>query len=290
MKVHKQLLDIKANSKRRKLILGRLSSYQNAINADIIADKNAITDTQLIEDLKSFKKLEVKNKKIRAKNKKIEKEIGKGDGSSIPSRVTEEGDIIDPFGYKRSYFAGQFKKFDDAIDYLNSRKGQLDGIEKRTFKQMANEAEQMLPFDAVNAASDIVEYLDDKNVEAVVVKMKQIVFEGSQAAIRYTNAIDTAIGTGNVDLQKKLLKGLFEEQTATDYFLNIKRHLDNRLATGLAATRVPPKVPSADQGKGIEALIKYKGQVRQNITVDERQVKKAVDDFISPITNYKLMI
>ena len=282
------VLDIKANSKRRKLILGRLSSYQNAINADIIADKNAITDTQLIEDLKSFKKLEVKNKKIRAKNKKIEKEIGKGDGSSIPSRVTEEGDIIDPFGYKRSYFAGQFKKFDDAIDYLNSRKGQLDGIEKRTFKQMANEAEQMLPFDAVNAASDIVEFLDDKNVEAVVVKMKQIVFEGSQAAIRYTNAIDTAIATGNVDLQKKLLKGLFEEQTATDYFLNIKRHLDNRLATGLAATRVPPKVPSADQGKGIEALIKYKGQVRQNITVDERQVKKAVDDFISPITNYKL--
>lgn len=67
---------------------------------------------------------------------------------------------------------------------------------------MANEAEQMLPFDAVNAASDIVEFLDDKNVEAVVVKMKQIVFEGSQAAIRYTNAIDTAIGTGNVDLQK----------------------------------------------------------------------------------------
>lgn len=42
---------------------------------------------------------------------------------------------------------------------------------------MANEAEQMLPFDAVNAASDIVEFLDDKNVEAVVVKMKQIVLK-----------------------------------------------------------------------------------------------------------------
>ena len=65
------VLDIKANSKRRKLILGRLGSYQKAINADIIADKNAITDAQLIEDLKSFKRLEVKNKKIRAKDKKI---------------------------------------------------------------------------------------------------------------------------------------------------------------------------------------------------------------------------
>ena len=282
------VLDIKANSKRRKLILGRLGSYQKAINADIIADKNAITDAQLIEDLKSFKRLEIKNKKIRAKDKKIKKEIGKGDGSSIPSRVTEEGDIIDPFGYKRSYFAGQFKKFDDVIDYLNSRTGQLDGIEKRTFKQMANEAEQMLPFDAVNAASDIVEFLDEKNVEAVVVKMKQIVFEGSQAAIRYSNAIDTAIATKNTDLQKRLLKEFWQEQTALDYFLNIKRHLDNRLGSALAATKVKPTVPSADQGKSIDALLKYKGQVRQNITVDERKVKKAVDDYISPITNYKL--
>ena len=116
--------DIKNDPKRKAILLKRLLNYQKATNADVIADEKAMNEMEFINILKKFKKTELVKKKQKAKQKKLEKIVGSKKQKSI-TPLDSDGDIIDPFGYKRTFFAGQFKTHGDVIDFLNARTKQI---------------------------------------------------------------------------------------------------------------------------------------------------------------------
>ena len=111
--------DIKNDPKRKAILLKRLLNYQKATNSDVIADEKAMNEMEFINILKKFKKTELLRKKQKTKQKKLEKIVGSKKQKSI-TPLDSDGDIIDPFGYKRTFFAGQFKTHGDVIDFLNA--------------------------------------------------------------------------------------------------------------------------------------------------------------------------
>mgnify|MGYP003124521678 FL=1 len=170
--------DIKNDPKRKAILLKRLLNYQKATNSDVIADEKAMNEMEFINILKKFKKTELLKKKQKTKQKKLEKIVGSKKQKSI-TPLDSDGDIIDPFGYKRTFFAGQFKTHGDVIDFLNARTKQIldeakaggvnktrgTGVKpprKNTIAGLSAIAEAQLPFDTVNALSDITEILYEK--------------------------------------------------------------------------------------------------------------------------------
>ena len=295
--------DIKNDPKRKAILLKRLLNYQKATNADVIADEKAMNEMEFINILKKFKKTELVKKKQKAKQKKLEKIVGSKKQKSI-TPLDSDGDIIDPFGYKRTFFAGQFKTHGDVIDFLNARTKQIideakaGGVNKtkgtvfkpprrNTLAKLAAKAETQLPFDTINALSDITEVLYEKNLPATLIAAKQLMFESTQAIMRYTDAIDVAAATGNKNLVKKLLTEYKQEQIFNDSLINLKRPVDSVLGLSLRTLKEKPLIPKADRGKGIEAYLKYGDKVKQ-VSVEAKDVTKKVDEFISPITKYKV--
>lgn len=295
--------EIKNNPKRKAILLKRLENYQKATNSDVIADEKAMDEMEFIETLKKFKKNELIKKKQKAKKKKLEKIVGGKKQKSI-TPLDSDGDIIDPFGYKRTFFAGQFKTHGDVIDFLNARSKQIideakaGGVNKtrgtgklpprkNTIAGLSKIAEAQLPFDTVNALSDITEVLYEKNLPATLIATKQLLFESTQAIMRYTDAIDVAAATGNKDLAKKLLTEYKQEQIFNDSLINLKRPVDSILGTSFRTLQEKPLIPKGDRGKGIEAYLKYGDKVKQ-VSVEAKEVTKEVDKFISPLTKYKV--
>ena len=295
--------DIKNDPKRKAILLKRLLNYQKATNSDVIADEKAMNEMEFINILKKFKKTELLKKKQKTKQKKLEKIVGSKKQKSI-TPLDSDGDIIDPFGYKRTFFAGQFKTHGDVIDFLNARTKQIideakaGGVNKtrgtvfkpprkNTIAGLSAIAEKQLPFDTVNALSDITEVLYEKNLPATLIAAKQLMFESTQAIMRYTDAIDVAAATGNKNLVKKLLTEYKQEQIFNDSLINLKRPVDSVLGLSLRTLKEKPLIPKADRGKGIEAYLKYGDKVKQ-VSVEAKDVTKKVDEFISPITKYKV--
>ena len=295
--------DIKNDPKRKAILLKRLLNYQKATNSDVIADEKAMNEMEFINILKKFKKTELLRKKQKVKQKKLEKIVGSKKQKSI-TPLDSDGDIIDPFGYKRTFFAGQFKTHGDVIDFLNARTKQIldeakaggvnktRGIGKKpprknTIAGLSAIAEAQLPFDTVNALSDITEVLYEKNLPATLIAAKQILFESTQSIMRYTDAIDVAAATGNKDLVKKLLTEYKQEQLINDSLINLKRPVDSVLGLSLRTLKEKPLIPKVDKGKGIDAYLKYGDKIKQ-VSVEGKDVVKEVDEFISPITKYKV--
>ena len=295
--------EIKSDPKRRAILLKRLQNYQKATNSDVLADEQAMNEMEFIETLKKFKKKELTNRKRRAKKKQLEKIVGSDKQKTIIP-LDSDGDIIDPFGYKRTFFAGQFKTHGDIVDFLNARTKQIiddareGGINrtrgsgkkpprKSTIAQLSMQAEKQLPADTINALSDITEILYEKNLPATLIAAKQIIFESTQSIMRYTDAMDTAAATGNKDLVKRLLTEYKKEQAVHDSLINLKRQTDSVLGLSLRTLKEKPLIPSVDKGKGIDAYLKYGDKIKQ-VSVEAKEVTKEVDKFISPITKYKI--
>ena len=295
--------EIKNDPKRKSILLKRLLNYQKATNSDVIADEKAMNEMEFINILKKFKKTELVRKKQKAKQKRLEKIVGSKKQKSI-TPLDSDGDIIDPFGYKRTFFAGQFKTHGDVIDFLNARTKQIieeakaGGVNKtkgsgkqpprkNTIAGLSKIAEAQLPFDTVNALSDITEILYEKNLPATLIAAKQLLFESTQSIMRYTDAIDVAAATGNKDLVKKLLTEYKQEQLINDSLINLKRPVDSVLGLSLRTLQEKPLIPKADKGKGIDAYLKYGDKIKQ-VSVEAKEVTKEVDNFISPITKYKV--
>jgi len=295
--------DIKNDPKRKAILLKRLLNYQKATNSDVIADEKAMNEMEFINILKKFKKTELLRKKQKTKQKKLEMFVGKKKKKSI-TPLDSDGDIIDPFGYKRTFFAGQFKTHGDVIDFLNARTKQIldeakaGGVNKtrgtgkkpprkNTIAGLSAIAEAQLPFDTVNALSDITEVLYEKNLPATLIAAKQLLFESTQSIMRYTDAIDVAAATGNKDLVKKLLTEYKQEQIINDSLINLKRPVDSVLGLSLRTLKEKPLIPKVDKGKGIDAYLKYGDKIKQ-VSVEGKDVIKEVDEFISPITKYKV--